>query len=243
MAKTPPEQYFNVLVRRVGRTKLGDLIVSLSALDLTDFQPELVTDVVTFNKKQSHEVKAEDFLVDWIAEHPEFQAKDAIKHFREAGRTDGSGYTALRNLVARKLLRKMGEGRYTTLAKKHQPPKAKAAKVAKAKKAKVPTFRAVPAKKRNAHHDVSNADFLLRGMSRAHGKMSSAAIKRLFENDGRPSTGVGPTLHKLRQVGMIKQLGEGMYELTARAGKKPAPKKPVTNGSAHPIAPVAEVTA
>lgn len=224
MAKSAEtSEHFIIHVGSVPKDQLGHLLSLLAREGFFDVRPELVTNVVRFNKKQSHEVKAEDFLIDWIAEHPTFRAIEAIKHFREAGRTNGAGYTALRTLVERKLLRKVSPGQYSTLAAKHQPKGIKAAKKAAAKKK--------PAAK---HHDVPAPDFALRLMSRNHGVISSNTLKRHFESDGRSPTGVGPVLNKLLQAKKIKRTGEGQYAL---AGKKPAAK---ANGAQ---APVTEVTA
>ena len=50
---------------------------------------ELITDVRTFAGNKLHDVKAEDFLSEWVAEHPTFRARKAVAHFRAHHRTDG----------------------------------------------------------------------------------------------------------------------------------------------------------
>ena len=206
MPKPPPVEYFEFTCRAAVLTA-GPIMAQLTKMEgLEVSAPRLVSEVRAFTKnndRTNHATKAEDFLIDWIASHPEFQAKEAIQHFRADGRTDGSGYTALRVLVGRNLLRKLGEGRYTTLAKKHQPKKAKATKV---------------------YHDIGASDFTLRLMSRNHGKISSATLKKHFEDGGRAPTGTGPVLRKLVTGKKIRSLGEGLYEMI-----KPKPK---TNGAA-----------
>src|SRR4051812_13278788 len=118
--------------------EMGPIIAQLSRMGLTNVHFELITDVPMFNKKIQHEVKAEDFLRAWIENHPTFATKEAIGAFREAGRTDGSGHTALRMLVEKKVLKKLAGPNYSrsdvkAIAAGKHTTKAKA-KPAKAKK-------------------------------------------------------------------------------------------------------------
>jgi hypothetical protein len=199
---------------------LGPVMLALAKIEgLSVTGNELVTEVRTFKQKQSHAVRAEDFLVDWIADHPTFQAREAIKHFRDAGRTDGAGYTALRVLVQRKLLRKLGEGRYTTTAARHQPKQAKP-----------------------VHRDVDHHTFILRAASRNHGRFSTSWMKKQFEKDGRVPGNVSPTIAALMKKKAVKRVGDSEYVLLARPAKvkKPVTKKKV-NGRDPDVAAAQEI--
>jgi hypothetical protein len=198
MAKAPPVQTFEISCE-VEVQNLGPAMVALAHIEgLTVTGSKLVTTVKSFarNERSTHTVKAEDFLIDWIADHPEFQAKEAVRHFVADGRTSGACYTALRVLSEKKLLRKLGEGRYTTLAAKHQPKKAK--------------------DEPRKHKEVGGPDFALRLMSRAHGRISSITLKKHFDADGRAASGVSGVIQKLLKAKQIKRVGEGVYELTPK---------------------------
>ena len=47
----------------------------------------MITDIKTYKQRGAHEVKAKEFLSAWIAEHPTFNAIDAVKHFRARDHT------------------------------------------------------------------------------------------------------------------------------------------------------------
>jgi hypothetical protein len=219
MAKEPETvDHFRLTINRLTPQQLGVVIADLAKREIFDIRPELITDVVTFNRKTSHAVKAEDFLIDWMADHPEFRARDAIAHFREAGRTDGSGHTALRVLCEKKLLRKLGEGRYSAIAVKHQPKGLKAARKAAAKQTR---------------HEVDHRTFILRTASRNHSRFNTAWMKKQFTADGRKWAAVSPTIAALLKRKLIKRVAESEYVLLEKA-KKAAKKKPVTNGAFIP---------
>jgi hypothetical protein len=168
--------------------------------------------VRSFAQNKRPEVSSRDFLAEWIKEHPTFRAIEAVKAFEADGRSKGACYPMLGHFIEQRLLKKTGPGEYARTD----------IKAALKKKQK---------KKTNKHYDVPNSDFLLRAARRNHGRFTSASIKKLFEADKRPVTGVGPTINRLRQDGLVKQLGDGAYELTARANK---PAKP-TNGGAEVV--------
>jgi hypothetical protein len=215
MPKAETRDYFRTTIDQVEQEQLGALSVLLAKAGFTQVRHELVTDVLRYKQKASHDVKAEDFLIDWMAEHPTFKAVEAVKHFREAGRTDSSCYTALRVLVERKLLRKLGEGQYSRLDVKHQPKQAKQVQV---------------------RREVDNHTFILRAASKNHGRFNTAWMKKQFEADGRGPGSVSPTIAALMTKKLIKRVAESEYVLlqTKEVKKKPAKKKPVTkaNGGA-----------
>ncbi|MCA1458891.1 hypothetical protein I6F35_38175 [Bradyrhizobium sp. BRP22] len=114
---------------------------------------ELKTGVPTFAGNRSHALKAEDFLTAWIADHPTFQAIDAVTHFREHGRTDGACYTALRVLVVKGTLKKLPSGNYTRATSKrwhrrrHQPSRQRSLSSTSAPGARRSSVSAAPARR------------------------------------------------------------------------------------------------
>lgn len=214
MAKPPPTiQRFRIFCE-VAVPDLGPVSVALAHISgLTVTGQELITDVITFRKKSNHDVKAEDFLIDWMADHPTFKAKEAIEHFRANGRTDGSGYTALRVLVERKLLRKLGEGQYSRIDVKHLP---------------------APKKAKAARQEVSHRDFILRAASRNHGRFNLAWLKKQFVADGRTPGNASPSVTALLGHKQIKRVGNGEYVLlqkaTASKTNSAQPAEVTTNG-------------
>jgi hypothetical protein len=232
MAQAKTDEHFIIHVGSVSKERVGDLMSLLAREAFFDVRPELVTTVVTYNKKTQHDVKAEDFLIDWIADHPTFKAIEPIQHFREAGRTDGACYTALRMLCQRKLLHKLGDGMYSRADVKALPkPKQAAAKASKSK----------PAAKREVDHRT----FVLRTASRNHGRFNTAWMKKQFVADGRSPGNVSPTISALLKTKQLKRTADSEYVLPQKAAppKKPV-EKPVTakvNGFTDPVAAAQEI--
>jgi hypothetical protein len=214
MKPPPVEERFRVTTF-VPKELLGETIAALTRLGLTEVNFDLVADIKSFAKKAQHVVKAEAFLAEWMKEHASFRALEAVRHFRENGRTAGAAYTALRMMSSDGRVRKLGEGMYQR-----------------------PDIKAIsgPKKKAKPHnrkpHKVSSPDFVLRAARRNHGRFNSAWMKKQFDSDGRPTTGVGPTINKLLKGKAIKRVGEGEYVLLTSNGSKPAVQS----------APVAEAT-
>ena len=213
MAKPPPVERFRISCE-TDVTSLGPVMSALAKVPgLIITGNELIEEVRSFARNQytGHQIKAEDFLTDWLPDHPEFKAKEAVEHFR----ANGACYKALRTLSANGALRKLGEGRYSTLAAKRQPKKEKPV--------------AGPKKER---HAVNHRDFMLRTASRNHGRFNTNWMKEQFTKDDRIPGNVSPTIAVLMKKRLIKRVGDSEYVLTA---KKAAPKKtdkPAMNGKA-----------
>src|SRR5436305_1536396 len=92
--------------------QMGAVVAQLTRMDVQNVGFELVTELRTFNKNTSHEVKSEDLLKTWIEEHPTFKTKEAVKYFVEQGRTAGSAYQCLKRLSEQKIVRKLGAASY-----------------------------------------------------------------------------------------------------------------------------------
>lgn len=218
MAKIPPKEKFRI-VCETETSSLGEVMSGLAKMPLVVLGTELVTEIATYGQRNNHPVNGEEYLREWLKEHPTFGAKEAVRHFREAGRTDGSAYTSLRVLIEKGELKKIGPGNYSR-------PDVKAIAGPKTKK---------PTKITREHHDVDHREFILRCIKQAHGKISLAALKGRFEKEGRKASSVGGAIWTLRERGLIKQIGDGEYELKKKS--PPKPKAPVND------APVTEETA
>jgi hypothetical protein len=224
MPKLPPTNHFtlhvDVTVAGYGPVKealasFGDAII--------DVRDELVTTILTYRQKQTHDVSAEQFLREWIKDHPTFGASEAVKHCREAGRTNGAAYTALRVLAEKGELKKLGPGNYQRADVK--------ALAAPKKKAK-----ATPKKIERERHEIDHREFILRYARQHGGRVSRSKLMAYFEAHDRKAASAGGALNVLVARKMLKQLGDGEYILLAKGGAKPpAPKKPAPkkgNGAA-----------
>ena len=181
--------------------ELGPIIAQLTKMGMTNLHFDLITDVVAFRQKTVHDVKAEDFLRSWIVDHATFAAKEAIKAFREDGRTDGAGYSAIKNMVERGDLKKVGVGNYARSdVKAIAPPKGTKA----AKTSQHPTTN---------RYAVTHTDLILRIAKRKKGHFTTANIKDAFEKQERPRTSASPALADMVERGLIIRISEGEYQL------------------------------
>ena len=113
MPKTETVERFKVTEAEVGVADFGPAMVLLAQIPgLKVIGSELVTDVRAFARKTTHTIKSEDFLGEWIKDHPTFKAIEPVQAFKADGRTAGAAYTALRILTANKVLKQLGEGNY-----------------------------------------------------------------------------------------------------------------------------------
>ncbi|WLB24939.1 hypothetical protein QIH85_23960 [Bradyrhizobium japonicum] len=233
MGKSTPEtvEYFNVLVRRIPKEMLGDVLGDLAKRGLSEVLPELVTDVLSYKSRQQHDTSATDFLTAWVAEHPTFTLKEVTKHFRESGRTSAAAYYAIKQLNEARTIKKLDDnGNYTRADVKHiEAPKKDRA--------------ATPAKAKRVVHDVDHREFIL-GYARAHGgRCSATKLRDYFTKHKRNPNSVGGALNYLVEHKKLKLLGEGEYLLLAKGGAKPKPtataKPPKLNGAAAHVQPAA----
>ena len=226
---------------------MGKVIAQLTILGLQNVGFELIEDVATYKNKTVHETSAEEVLMEYVKEHPTFVIKDAIKHFQPLGRTSGAMYTAARLLVEKKVLKKLGNGNYSSVHVKAlaAPIKGKG-KVAKEVKHKRNGGRVLP-------YDVPNKTILWNAIKNRK-TFTLALLHEAFEKEGRPPKSISPIIAKLAAAKQIKNIAPGEYEvLKAKAAlvskpktktKKPAKKSGSPdhsqNGTAAPAAPAAE---
>ena len=198
----------------------GHFIALLTKAGVQQLSHELITEVASFRQRTNHDMKAEDFLTAWIADHPTFRAKEVIKHFRDDGRTAGSGYTALRMLADNGKLKKLGEGNYARADVKHiAGPKKKSDEKPSANAQK---------------YAVPNHDMVVRlAKRRKEGKFTSMQIKEAFAKDGRPTTSVAAAITVCVERSLVTRLGDGEYQLNEMM---PKPKKASGNGNGSHVA-------
>jgi hypothetical protein len=219
MAKLPTIDRFRISCE-VEVSDLGPIIAQLTKMGLTNVNFELMTEIPAFAQKAHHAVKAEDFLREWIGEHPTFSAKEAVAHFRQSGRTDGACYSALPKLVADKTLKKVGPGNYARSDVKAIAAPKKEKKAAKA----IANAQKYP---------VSHAAFIERIAKRKHGHFTTADIKTAFEKQGRPASSASPSINELLTKQVIRRVGGGEYELTAAPAKTNGAALTPVEGVAH----------
>jgi hypothetical protein len=225
MAK-PEAADFIQFTFKVTPEEAGKWIVILTNGGVGELHQEVVTNVVTFNKRASHKTKAEDFLKAWLVDHPTFKAKEAIDACRADGRNAAAGYRALRILTDEKILRRLGEGNYQRADVKHlaAPKAAKTAKTAA-----------------RDRHEVDHREFILRYGRQHQGRFSLAKLKAHFEAHGRKPSSVGGAVNILTTQKKIKRVGEGEYVLLNKAAPK-SNAKPVAPkiAAALPVTEIAE---
>lgn len=201
MAKPQPIDYFNIVIGDVSPADLGALMAALAKLGHTNVRPELVTAIQTFRQKANHDIKAADFLREWIADHPTFKAKEAVTHFDLHGRTAGAAYSGLRDLVEEGVLKKLGEGNYARKDVKqltHQKKK-KAAKKA--------------APDHTKRYDINHSDLILQSAQSNGGHFNRTEMKKVFSKHRRPPASVGTSIKSLLTRGLIERVAEGEYKM------------------------------
>lgn len=197
---------------------VGPIIAALTRMGVRNIGYELKTDIPAFASNRSHAIKAEDFLAAWIPDHPTFKAIDAVRHFREDGRTDGAAYTALRMLVEKGALKKLSSGNYARSDVKalEKPKTAKAAKP--------------------VEHERSGRDEIARFI-RARKTFTVMQLRELFRKQQRNEASVSPTLDKLLAEKAIKRngaAGSGQYATVKRsAAKQKKSTKPKKSAAAQ----------
>jgi hypothetical protein len=106
---------------------MGDVIVALSRLGITNLHHELVTEVRTFrkNKPRKKPVKRNiggkpgvDVIIDYAKKHGgKFDTQALIKIFEAQGRSPKSVSPQINTMLERKMVRRTGKGAYALLAK------------------------------------------------------------------------------------------------------------------------------
>lgn len=217
MAKQPIEirDRFRITAD-VEATALGPLLAQLAKIGLQNVGYELVTDVVMFNKngpRVLHPTTGDEFAREWLKEHPTFRAVELIHHFQAAGRTNGSGYTAIRNLVASGEIIKVSVGNYTRSdIKAIAPPAKKAAAPEKARRA---------GRGQTPRYDVRNLDLIMKFIQ-PKSRVTVAEVGALLVKEGRNKKSASPIISKLATAKVLKQIEPGTYAVMKRADKAAA---------------------
>jgi hypothetical protein len=132
-----------------------------------------------------------------------------VQHFRDAERTAGSAYTALRNLAAQDIVVKTAPGMY--------------------RRADVRELEAPKESQRGKHgktrKGITNIEFIL-GAMKGRKRITSAELRALFKKDGRNEVSITPILTKLRAAKQIRDIEPGVYEMLKKPpGNDPAKEK------------------
>jgi hypothetical protein len=216
-------------------TQVGAFITQLTLMGAQRLTYEVITDIVTY-KGNRNGTTAADFLSQWLKEHPTFTQKEVVQYFKDSGRTPAASYYGLRQLLDKRIVKKLDDnGNYTRADVRHIEPPKKASKSV-------------------GRYEVSNSEFILRYARRNHGRFNIAKLREVFEADGRNPSAVSPSNHDLLEKKLIKRIGDagsGQYVLLVKAAKpkKAAPRKRVltprvapTNGNGHAQEVAVEVT-
>jgi hypothetical protein len=225
MPKPPPVDYFRITCVS-SKEALGETVAALIKLGHTDIHHELVTDVRAFARNSKPEISSRELLTAWVQDHPTFGAIEAVKYFREQGRTNNSAYPAIGDLVEKGILKKLGPGRYARADVKHlAAPKQK-----------------TRAKTSPKTFEKTAEEVLLSYAKRNHGRLNTARLTEFFTKEGRSKASVYTALHVLvnrKQIKRVGDAGSGQYVLLngpakkLAAKKKPAVSATKTNGGAE----------
>ncbi|TAI63889.1 hypothetical protein CWO89_21895 [Bradyrhizobium sp. Leo170] len=186
---------------------MGPIIAMLTRMGVRNIGYELRTDIPAFASKTAHDIKAEDFLTAWIADHPTFKAIDAVRHFRADGRTNGACYTALRTMVEKGTLKKLSSGNYARAD-------VKALESPKPHKAASKTVK----------HERTGREEIERFI-RNRKSFTVAQLRELFRQQERKGKSVSPIIVKLLGAKTIKRIGAGEYAAVTRKKTPTKPKK------------------
>jgi hypothetical protein len=209
------------IIAEAEASEMGPIIAQLSRMGLSNINFELITDVVTFKQKVTHEVPATEHLAAWVADHPTFTSSDATRYFRESGRTSGAVYYAIRMLTEKKIIKKLGDSSYSRTDVKaiEAGDHTKEPKLKKKREQKEP-----PKKFAKRGEDV-----ILAFARRNHGRFNTAKLTEVFLKEGRAQGSVYASVNELLSTNMIKRVGDkgsGQYILTTKANGKPDGKTP-----------------
>jgi hypothetical protein len=235
MAKVETVERFNIIAEADTPEMMGRGIAALTREGFSKIRYELVTDVLAYKNKPTHEISTAEFLASWIKDHVHFKAIEAVKAFRADGRGSGNvAYPALGDMVEKGILKKVGPGEYARADQKALP----APEKNKANKAN----KASP-----KHFDKSATEMILSLMRRNHGRSNAAKLTEIFAAQGRARGSVSSAIDKLIKHKMIKRTESGSYLLLAKgqtARKKEIDaKKPKANGNGAQLeAPETEAT-
>jgi hypothetical protein len=231
MAKQPPEirDRFRIYVETT-MEQMGSVVATLTKMGVENIGHELITDVKAWGRKE-HDTTAAEAIAEYVQEHPTFHISELVAHFKQAGRSRGAVDAAVRNMVAKNLLTKLGDGNYQSAdVKAIAPPKAAAP---------VATKKARPANK-VPHYDISNKDLIWRHIkNRVRFKL--ADLRVLFRANNRPDKSVSPLMTKMVGEKLIRLVGPGEYLVMKKVIKATAKKKFAVKRGKHqsPIEPPA----
>lgn len=202
MAKQPEVTELCRIHAETTLDQMGHALAALARMGLTNIGYELVTEVATFKKKQSHDTNSENFATEWLNDHPTFKATELVKHFEDNGRTGGAAYTALRVLVEKSALKKLSPGHYQRA-----------------------DVKAIAGPK----HEISNRDFIWKTIGKRK-SFTALELTQAFKADGRPTQSMTSVLAKMAAAKEVKMLGDGKYEVVKHSADARSQSSPL-NGT------------
>jgi hypothetical protein len=221
MAKAPvTENRFRIHIE-TSVEEMGPLMERLTLMGFTNVGHELITDVVTFNKRKVFETTAEEFALVWIEDHPEFRHKEMVQHFADHGRNPNTAGYAVQKLAVKGEITSLGGGLYRKAMKALPAPVAQS-----------------PAPDRKPSREL-----ILEGIGKRK-RFKSIELTELFRSHGRAGSEMTSALYRMLEAGLIKRLAPGDYEVIpgVRLPKiglkqsKQAPEPPRKTRPPNPIA-------
>jgi hypothetical protein len=179
--------------------EMGFVVAALTKMGVQNINYELITDVRRFHgngERKVHEVGAEEFAAAFVKENASFKAIALVKHFVAAERTAGAAYSALKTLVEKKAVKKLGPGHYQRADVKSLP--------------------------KPKHFEITGEEAIWNKV-KSRKSFTTQDLRALFNEAGRNEASVSPILDKMLKHKRIKRIGQpGSGEYAAvHAAKKP----------------------
>lgn len=226
MAKTPETRDRYRIHAETSLEQMGYVLAAFTKMGLDNIGYELITDVAKYKEKApraNHKTTSAELIREYVKENATFPISDMIKHFKVNNRTEGAAAVAVSVMVKNGELKKLGGGNYQSAKVKALPAPAKKAKTVKTRETSEP----------RARYDVSNKEIILRYLF-GRNQISAAALVEYFKQNERQPKSVGAVLTMLGHQKILKNRGQGVWDVTAKGIKAATAARSAVTGPVQP---------
>lgn len=228
MAKNQPETVdrFRIFAETTSEA-MGPLLAQLTKMGLENIGYELITDVVSYNKRAKHETSLRDVAMAFLEDNPTFKASTLAHHLRELGRGHSSAHSIIRDLVADGTLRKLGGGNYSRADVKAIGSNTKVSGTKTSDVGEKPSLRG---KHHKAPQEITNLEFIWNKI-KGRKRITSLELRDFFNQEKRNPKSISPILSKMVVTKMLRSTGVGEYEVLS--SNKAKTKEPTLKSKAR----------
>lgn len=202
-------------MKEVEQPEVGAVLASLSKIGFDDVRFELVTDIVTFNKRQSVP-GGEKVAREWISQRQSFKLSDLGRYFKETGRGQSSVNYIVGKMVESGELISLGGGYYQQAPKALPPPTPTAAAAAEPPHGN--------AGRTTKHFEKTGYEAIWQHVKNRKKKpFSLAEVRELYRAQGRNDNSASPVITQMLAQKLIKRVDDGKY--VAVEGAQPEKSK------------------